>query len=59
MKRSGLKNKKYVPSTEQRAENDCIYVDIKAFEQSIDRIFGSAKGFIPLRSAWFRLIPPN
>ena len=59
MKRSGLRHKKYIPSTEQRAEDDRIYVDIKTFEQSIDQIFSSAKGFIPLRPAWCRLIPPN
>jgi len=58
-KRSGLtRRKKYSPSGERRV-GDFRYVDIDTFEQSVDRIFKSAKGFVPLRSAWFRLIPPN
>jgi excisionase family DNA binding protein len=44
---------------EPRAEDDRVYVDVKTFEHSIDRVLNSAKGFIPLRSAWSRFIPPN
>ena len=44
---------------EPRVEDDRVDVDLKTFEHSIDRVFNSAKGFIPLRSAWSRFIPPN
>jgi excisionase family DNA binding protein len=54
-----ISDHKFVPSAEPRAEDHLVYVDLKTFEQSIDRIFNSAEGFIPLRSAWSRFIPPN
>ena len=44
---------------EARAKNARAYVNIETFEQSLDRIFKSAKGVVAPRPDWSRLIQPN